>query len=77
MKKLSLILAALLLAACGSGGGSGDTSTPDTTPAPPPPGDVFTKYVRAEIASAPDDTEGLVVEALFPTLPEDTEPESI
>lgn len=80
MKNLALTAAlALALSACG---GSSHTESsppqPPTSPAPPVSMvDAFFAAVRSLIASSPDDTEPVAIDAVAVTIPENSEPEPV
>ncbi|SIR67000.1 hypothetical protein SAMN05880566_11723 [Janthinobacterium sp. TND4EL3] len=76
MKKLhalgALALTALL-AGCG-GGGSGNGGNGGTTPPPVAMLDAFYVAVANVIVATSDDKEGVAIDAIMATSPEDTEP---
>ena len=79
MKKLYLIGAlalAALLAGCGGGGSShgGDNGNGGTTPPPVAMLDAFYVAVANVIVATSDDKEGVAIDAIMATSPEDTEP---
>jgi hypothetical protein len=76
MKQLALIAAlALALSACG---GSSRFESPPLQAGPPAPPvsmiDAFFAAVRSLVASSPDDTEPVSIDAVAVTAPEDSEP---
>lgn len=74
MNRYRLIFLALL-AGCGSGGSH---TTPPPAPEPQGPGaDAFYAYVREMVATAPDDTEPVSIDAVTATTPEETEPTAL
>jgi len=79
MKKLHALsaLALTALLAGGGGGGSshgGDNGNGGTTPPPVTMLDAFYTAVSNVIANTSDDKEGIAIDAIMATSPEDTEP---
>jgi len=76
MKKLHALGAlalTTLLAGCG-GGGSGNGGNGGTTPPPVAMLDAFYVAVANVIVATSDDKEGVAIDAIMATSPEDTEP---
>ena len=76
MKKLHALGAlalTTLLAGCG-GGGSGNGGNGGTTPPPVAMLDAFYVAVDNVIVATSDDKEGVAIDAIMATSPEDTEP---
>lgn len=79
MKKLQAIGAlalTTLLAGCGGGGSShaGDNGNGGTTPPPVVMPDAFYAAVSDVITSTGDDKDGIGIDAIVATSPDDTEP---
>ena len=76
MKKhhaLGALALTTLLAGCG-GGGSGSGGNGGTTPPPVAMLDAFYVAVANVIVATSDDKEGVAIDAIMATSPEDTEP---
>lgn len=78
-KLLSPIVLLGLLAACG-GHENHDQQVPPpvtTTPTPTPTADVFEAQIATVVASQSDTTDTPPVDDVAPTMPENTEPETV
>jgi hypothetical protein len=74
------LLGAILLGGLTACGGSDHDAPPPVAPAPPPPPvavdtpDPFVAQVASLAAAMPDDAEPAALDAIVPTMPENTEP---